>query len=99
MRRSRLLMLISLGIVLLIGSLASPAQARGRWRAFSLPQDLDNPWYVATGPDGNLWFTGFAYHGIGRISPSGMGIDFPLAEYDAFPVDITGGPDGNVWFT
>lgn len=57
---------------------------------------------LATGPDGNVWFTEFAQRRIGRIAPSGVITEFPLPPIVtnfASPEAITGGPDGAVWFT
>lgn len=57
------------------------------------------PKTIVAGPDGNLWFTEFYANQIGRISPAGSMIEFPLPTADSSPVGITAGPDGNLWFT
>lgn len=49
---------------------------------------------IATGPDGNLWFT--EQNGIGRLTLSGAVTEFHL---DVPPGRIIAGPDGNLWFT
>jgi virginiamycin B lyase len=51
---------------------------------------------IATGADGNLWFT--EAHGIGRITPGGDATSFELAEGSGAPRALTLGADGNVWF-
>ena len=59
------------------------------------------PLGIATGPDGNLWFTlgSNAVNAIGRITPSGTISEFPISTPNSGPVAITSGPDGNLWFT
>jgi virginiamycin B lyase len=49
---------------------------------------------IATGPDGNLWFTGG--NEIGRITPEGSYTFFTLGVNLG---GITAGSDGNLWFT
>jgi streptogramin lyase len=68
--------------------------------AFTVPQQplgLNNaPLNIAVGPDGNMWFPAFGDN-IGRITPSGIIMLFPIPE--GFAEAITAGPDGNMWFT
>lgn len=56
---------------------------------------------IATGPDGNLWFT--TYGGIGRMTTSGAVTVFPVpASFDPSefaPFDIVRGPDDAMWFS
>lgn len=57
-----------------------------------------NPGRMATGPDGNVWFTLSTTDDkqLGKITPSGAVTEFHL------PVTLTGlttGPDGNLWGT
>lgn len=55
---------------------------------------------IATGPDGNLWFTEGVNSRIGRITPSGVVTEFTAGVSAAsLPDGITPGPDGNLWFT
>ncbi|HKB49825.1 MAG TPA: hypothetical protein VKC63_00145 [Solirubrobacterales bacterium] len=54
---------------------------------------------IATGPDGNLWFTQPEANKIGRITTSGEITQFSLPGDDGQPTEITAGPDGNLWFT
>ena len=65
---------------------------------------------IATGPDGNLWFTEETFNRIGRITPSGSVTQFggfiqhpgaPPAGLPpgSFPYEIVAGPDGRMWFT
>ena len=58
------------------------------------------PFGIATGPDGNLWFTEFIYRAaIGRISTNGVITEFPLPTRDANARGIAAGLDGNLWFS
>jgi large repetitive protein len=54
------------------------------------------PLEIASGPDGNLWFTETNGSKIGTITTAGA-----ITEYfvGVFPVGIAAGPDGNLWFT
>jgi streptogramin lyase len=64
------------------------------------------PWEIAAGPDGNLWFTErtgpVGYMGqVARINPNTDVVEQFSAGItgDTEPAGITAGPDGNVWFT
>jgi streptogramin lyase len=57
---------------------------------------------IATGPDGNLWFTESSFSGnkIGVINPTTHAVsEFNIPTANAAPRAITAGPDGNLWFT
>jgi virginiamycin B lyase len=54
---------------------------------------------IATGHDGNLYFTEPSADKIGRISPAGVVTEFAVPTPNALPGTITAGPDGNVYFT
>jgi streptogramin lyase len=64
------------------------------------------PWDIAKGPDGNLWFSertgpvGYAGQ-MARINPTTHEVTQFSAGItgDAEPDGVTAGPDGNVWFT
>ena len=56
---------------------------------------------VASGPDGNVWFTarGVPSHKVGKITPDGATMTiYPVSQYSD-PRYIAAGPDGNMWFT
>ncbi len=53
---------------------------------------------ISPGPDGNLWFTEGPCGKIGRITPAGEIVEFPLAAR-GYPYFIVAGPDGNLWFS
>ncbi|HEU5382167.1 MAG TPA: hypothetical protein VFV38_42680 [Ktedonobacteraceae bacterium] len=74
----------------------------------SLHGILFEPGGIASGPDGNLWFTlsGLDSHGgligaIGRMTTSGTVTIFlvGLLGLLSHPQQIAVGPDGNLWFT
>ena len=43
---------------------------------FPLPVESSSPLGIATGPDGNVWFTEVAGSRIGRVTPAGQVVDF-----------------------
>jgi streptogramin lyase len=67
-----------------------------------LPTADSDPFGVAAGPDGNLWFAEQAGNKIGVISPTGGAAsiqEFAVPTAGGEPEGITAGPDGNLWFT
>jgi len=60
-----------------------------------LPRNLVG---IVLGPDGGLWFPEAFFDKIGRITTSGMIMEFPLATRGAEPSHIAAGPDGALWF-
>lgn len=61
-----------------------------------------NPYGLAGGLDGNVWFTDSGNVNIGRITPSGKMTEFPIPTVgglSAIPFDIAAGADGNIWFS
>jgi virginiamycin B lyase len=54
---------------------------------------------IATGSDGNLWFTRYVADAIGRMTTTGVEKDFPLPTGFANPEGIAAGPDGALWYT
>jgi streptogramin lyase len=56
---------------------------------------------MASGPDGNIWFThqSTAPNAIGRVTPTGTFSLFMTSTTNTGPLGIAGGPDGNVWYT
>jgi streptogramin lyase len=66
---------------------------------FPLPAAQSNPFFIAAGPDGNLWFTEFSFNPkVARITVAGTVSEFPTS-HDVAPAGIAVGPDGNLWFT
>jgi streptogramin lyase len=60
-----------------------------------------SPTSIATGPEGNLWFTDDGTtKAIGRITPSGTITEFTAGLNEtSWVASIVAGPDGNLWFT
>jgi streptogramin lyase len=57
------------------------------------------PFDIAKGPDGTIWFTEFAASEIGEFNPATDTLSyFPTPTPNAGPEGITAGPDGNMWF-
>lgn len=57
--------------------------------------------FLATGPDGAIWFTENAKEAnkIGRLALDGTFTEYPVPTPDAFVGAVTPGPDGALWFT
>jgi streptogramin lyase len=77
---------------------APPSPTTSPITEFALPTAGNGPFDLATGPDGNLWFTDTIGNKIGRMTPSGTVIEFTLPVADSRPWGIAAGPDGNLWF-
>jgi virginiamycin B lyase len=59
-----------------------------------------NPFSIAAGPDGNLWFTELLANRVGVINPiTHVDATFATPTTTSNPNFIAAGPDGNVWFT
>ena len=72
-----------------------------RWdcsAGFNTDPSIVQPYDLATGPDGNVWFTNYGGRSIGRITPTGAVSRFTAPAIDQ-PYGIAAGPDGNMWFT
>jgi streptogramin lyase len=54
-------------------------------------------WGIATGPDGNLWFTEETNNAVGRITPGAVITEFTAGFPTGSPRGIVTGPDGNLW--
>jgi streptogramin lyase len=70
----------------------------GSLKVFAMPKGT-RPSGLASGPDGNIWFTDWSGNTIGRISPSFALRQFPLPRRSAEPNAIVAGPSGRMWFT
>ncbi len=64
-----------------------------------VPTANSEPWGIATGPDGNLWFIERVANQIGRLTPAGTLTEFAIPTANSNSDEITAGPDGNLWFT
>jgi virginiamycin B lyase len=79
----------------------------GVFTVFPLPWPGSAPDGIATGPDGNVWLAEFYANAIGRVTPQGAFVEFPVparpnrrtgALPQSQPHAIVQGPDGNLWF-
>ena len=94
--------LSALALALAFGVEVASADASGQITEFSSGLNASSePIGIASGPDGNLWFTDPASTtAIGRITPSGQTTEFSTGlNAGSLPVEIAPGPDGNLWFT
>ena len=82
--------------LLLLGS--RPAGAFPEFVEFQLPSPNSQPYGIALGGDGNMWFAEGANR-IGRITPAGTITEFPIPTAASQPLFLALGPDGNIWFT
>jgi streptogramin lyase len=70
---------------------------------FAVPSNNAQPWAIATGADGNLYFTEPGYgdttNKIGRITQTGAITEFSIPTALAGPRLIAAGPSNTIWFT
>ncbi len=72
------------------------AVSLGAITEYPVPISGSEPWGIAAGPDGALWFTDWAGF-IGRMTTTGSVTEAP--DLASNPQAIVTGPDGNLWFT
>jgi virginiamycin B lyase len=95
-----ILILVAMGTALLLPLLtASSASASTTINEYSVPTPDSHPYYLTTGPDGNIWFTEYYGDKIGKITKSGNIVEYAIPTYHSSPRVLTTGPDGNIWFT
>lgn len=109
--RSRILRALGFGLLTVAamtlfppaGASAAPA---GDFTMFDLGPAEYGGNAMASGPDGNMWFTNNANNSIGRITPGGAVTYFAVPTSSVSPSTsgpglfaIAAGPDGNMWFT
>lgn len=70
----------------------------GALTTFPLPSPASCPLGIATGPDGNIWFTQRDVSKIGRITPAGTITEFPQPQAGAAG-PIAAGADGHLWYS
>ena len=69
----------------------------GAFREFPLSAGSE-PFEIAAGPDGALWFTEFGRNMIGRVTTDGALTEFPVPMPNSDPDGIAAGPNA-LWFT
>src|SRR5262245_26350872 len=84
---------------LFVAAVAAPIGAQSITE-FSIPTSPSNPFGIAPGSDGNVWFTETlgVPHKVARITPSGTVTEYALPATQG-ALAITLGPDGALWFT
>jgi streptogramin lyase len=87
----------TLALLILVSSLAASAAVI---KEFPLPIG-SAPQFLATGPDGNIWFTEKGTNKIGRITPAGVITHFDVTNSPACsePSGITLAGDGRIWYS
>lgn len=73
------------GAVLLLAGLASGTLAAQGISEFPIATPGSQPSSLASGPDGNLWFTEYGTNKIGRITPAGAITEFTIPYSPAEP--------------
>ncbi len=76
----------------------SSIPVQGSITEYPVPTAASEPWGIAAGPDGAIWFTEFAGNKIGRITTAGVVTEYPVPTASSQPNSITAGPDGALWF-
>jgi polyhydroxybutyrate depolymerase len=82
-----------------VPALTAPEIAVRSVRVFPLPTPDAEPFDLAAGPDGSVWFTEFRADMIGRISQSGVLTQYKVPTAGAGPYQIAAGPQGSMCFT
>src|ERR1700674_4539671 len=88
-------------LIVIVVMVCGTAMAQGTFTVYSLPNDDVFLFFIAPGPDGNIWFSSQGMDGsgkVGRITPLGVITEFATPGVGA-PGGITAGPDGNLWLT
>jgi streptogramin lyase len=66
---------------------------------YSLSNSGAQPYGIALGPDGKLYFAEVAGNAIGSITTSGAITEYPLPSAGSKPLIVAPGNDGNMWFS
>jgi streptogramin lyase len=67
-------------------------------RVYVTKAQMEAPYALTAGPDGNIWFTEYENNNLSRLTPTAILTNFPI-EGNGFPERVTAGPDGALWFT
>ncbi len=73
-------------------------QVSGTMPNLTVPTPSSQPYGIAAGPDGNMWFTEYGANQIGVVTTAGAFTEYPIPTAKSEPEGIAAGPDGNVWF-
>jgi streptogramin lyase len=66
---------------------------------YGVPTTSSQPFGIATGSDGAVWFAEFGGNNIGRLTASGAFHEYAVPTLSSEPDGIASGPDGALWFT
>jgi virginiamycin B lyase len=67
---------------------------------FAVLSPQGQPYEIAAGPDGNIWFTLGAVNKIGRMAVDGSNlVELTVPTANARPSSVTAGPGDTIWFT
>lgn len=99
----RLLMATLIAVASFVGNLNFTSQAHaaiGSVTEYSIPTSGVHPWYLTTGPDNNVWYTGYSTSSkLGRITTSGAFTEYSVPVPNMALMGVVGGSDGNVWYS
>jgi virginiamycin B lyase len=70
----------------------------GTFTDYPIPAVNTTPAGLATGSDGNIWFTDSWTNQVFKVTPSGEFTSYAIPTRNSQPGAITAGPDGNIWF-
>ena len=76
-----------------------PLHAAGRASRVRDPDQASEPFGIAAGPDGQLYFTQYAAGRVARITTDGVVTELGTPAARSYPFFIAPGPDGAMWFT
>lgn len=72
---------------------------QGKATFYAVPTPESFPHQIFAAPDGQVWFTEWNGHRIGRIDASGTIREYPLPPEEESPLTLAFAPDGAVWFS
>lgn len=76
-----------------------PLQPPHAFEEFPLPAPAAQPFAIAAGLEGDIWFTEIGANQIGRRAADGTITEFAIPTELALPAGISVAADGGVWFT
>jgi streptogramin lyase len=80
------------------GTPPSVSPSAGHLSEFLIPTPNSRPVSIASGSDGNFWFTEERGNKIGRVTSQGVITEFLIPVSNSIPGGLTRGSDGNLWF-
>ncbi len=71
----------------------------GTVKEYAILSTTSKPNGIATGPDGDVWFTEYSTNKIGVLTTSGSSAEYQVPTPNSGVFGIASGPDGALWFT